>query len=125
MSAFVLDASVAISWCFPGDPNEDTPFTRRVLKYLASNDAVSFRKRNRISEEQMREFLTLLRALPIRFERQSVWANVELESLARGRNLAAYDVAYLDLAQRAVLPLATSDAGLREAALALGIPLIS
>jgi predicted nucleic acid-binding protein len=140
MSAFVLDASVAISWCFPGDPNEDTPFTRRVLKYLASNDAVvpeiwpfeianaifvSFRKRNRISEEQIREFLTLLRALPIRVERQSVWANVELESLARGRNLAAYDVAYLDLAQRAVLPLATSDAGLREAALALGIPLIS
>jgi hypothetical protein len=31
MAAFVLDASVAIFWCFPGDPAEDTPYSRRVL----------------------------------------------------------------------------------------------
>jgi predicted nucleic acid-binding protein len=31
MAAFVLDASVAISRCFPGDPTEDTPYSRRVL----------------------------------------------------------------------------------------------
>jgi len=31
MAAFVLDASVAISWRFPGDPTEDTPYSRRVL----------------------------------------------------------------------------------------------
>lgn len=140
MPAFVLDASVAISWCFPGDPNEDTPFSRRVLKDLASNDAVvpevwpfeianaifvSLTKRNRISEQQIREFLELLKALPIRVERQGLWANVELESLARAQNIAAYDAAYLDLARRVSLPLATSDAGLRDAAIALGIPLIS
>jgi hypothetical protein len=34
MAAFILDASVAISWCFPGDPTEDTPYSRRVLKEL-------------------------------------------------------------------------------------------
>jgi predicted nucleic acid-binding protein len=39
MAAFVLDASVAISWCFPGDPAEDTPYSRRVLKELVENDA--------------------------------------------------------------------------------------
>jgi hypothetical protein len=38
--AFVLDASVAISWCFPGNPSEDTPYSRRVVKDLAINDAV-------------------------------------------------------------------------------------
>ena len=26
MPAFVLDASIAVSWCFPGDPAEGTPY---------------------------------------------------------------------------------------------------
>lgn len=30
MAEFVLDASVAFSWCFPGDPTEDTPYNRRI-----------------------------------------------------------------------------------------------
>jgi hypothetical protein len=66
MATFVLDASVAVSWCFPGDPTEDTPYSRRVLKELVANDAivpeiwafeiansifVSFSKRGRISEQ--------------------------------------------------------------------------
>src|SRR5665811_790733 len=68
MPAFILDASVAISWCFPGDPTEDAPYSRRVLKELVANDAivpeiwafeiannifVSYRKRKRISEQQI------------------------------------------------------------------------
>ena len=40
MAAFVLDASVAVSWCFPGDPAEDTVYNRQVLKHLASGDAL-------------------------------------------------------------------------------------
>ena len=39
MAVFVLDASVAISWCFPDDPSENTPFTRLVLGRLATDDA--------------------------------------------------------------------------------------
>jgi predicted nucleic acid-binding protein len=50
--------------------------------------------------------------------------NIDLESLARRHNLAAYDVAYLNLAQRMKLPLATTDGPLRDAALAEGIALI-
>jgi hypothetical protein len=41
MAAFVLDASVAISWCFPGDPAEDTSYSRLVLKELVANDAIA------------------------------------------------------------------------------------
>jgi predicted nucleic acid-binding protein len=40
MDPFVLDASVAISWCFPGDPTEDTPYSRRVLAALTVRDAL-------------------------------------------------------------------------------------
>jgi predicted nucleic acid-binding protein len=140
MAAFVLDASVAISWCFPGDPTEDTPYSRRVLQELVANDAivpeiwafeiannifVSYRRRKRISEQQITEYLSLLRALPIRLEPQSLWANVDLESLSRRQNITAYDAAYLDLALRTDLALATSDEPLRQAAIAQGITLFA
>jgi predicted nucleic acid-binding protein len=140
MAAFVLDASVAISWCFPGDPSEDTPYSRRVLKELVANDAivpeiwafeiannifVSYSKRKRISEQQITEYLSLLRALPIRAEAQSLWENVDLESLARRRNIAAYDAAYLDLALRTGFALATSDEPLRKAAIAEGVTVLA
>ena len=140
MAAFVLDASVAISWCFPGDPSEDTPYSRRVLKELVANDAivpeiwafeiannifVSYSKRKRISEQQITEYLSLLRALPIRVEAQSLWENGDLESRARRRNIAAYDAAYLDLALRTGFALATSDEPLRKAAIAEGITVLA
>ena len=139
MPAFILDASVAISWCFPGDPTEDTPYSRRVLKELVANDAivpeiwafeiansifVSYSKRKRVSEQQIAEYLSILKALPIRVEPQDVWANVDLESLARRQNIAAYDAAYLDLALRAGLALATSDEPLRHTAIAQGITVL-
>jgi len=138
MAEFVLDASVAISWCFPGDPAEDTPYSRAVLSRLAVDDAivpeiwafeiannifVSYSRRKRISERQVREYLDLLKALPIRVEARSMIENIDLESLARRRNLAAYDAAYLRLAQRMNLPLATTDGTLRDAALSEGIAL--
>ena len=140
MAAFVLDASAAISWCFPGDPAEDTPYSRRVLSELVVNDAivpeiwafeiansifVAYSKRKRITEQQIHEYLELLKALPIRVETHSLWANVDLESLARRQNLAAYDAAYLDLALRTNLVLATSDDPLRQAAIAEGIAVLS
>jgi len=140
MAAFVLDASVAISWCFPGNPSEDTPYSRRALKDLAINDAVvpeiwafeiansifvSFSKRKRISEQQITEYLSLLKALPIRVESRNHWSNIDLESLARRRNIAAYDAAYLELALRNNLALATLDESLQHAAIAEGIPVIA
>jgi predicted nucleic acid-binding protein len=139
MALFVLDASVAISWCFPGDPTENTPYSRSILGRLATDDAivpeiwafeiansifVSHNKRKRITEQQVREYLSLLKALPIRLESQSLFENVDLESLSRRCDLAAYDAAYLQLAQRTRLPLATSDGPLRDAAIAEGIVII-
>lgn len=139
MDAFVLDASVAVSWCFPGEPDEDTPYSRRVLELLTTYDAVvpeiwafeiangifvSFSKRKRITEPQIQEYLRLLKALPIRQELCDLWSNVDLESQARKWDLTPYDAAYLDLAKRLALPLATSDAALTKAALSEGLELL-
>jgi predicted nucleic acid-binding protein len=49
----------------------------------------------------------------------------EKSGLARQHRLSAYDAAYLDLAKREALPLATLDANLQQAALALDIPVIT
>jgi predicted nucleic acid-binding protein len=140
MALFVLDASVAISWCFPGDPTENTPYSRAILSRLAVDDAivpeiwafeiansifVSYSRRKRIAERQIREYLRLLKALPIRVEAQSMVENIDLESIARRRDLAAYDAAYLHLAQRTNLPLATSDGPLRQAAIAESVAVIA
>lgn len=139
MPEFVVNAFVAISWCFPGDPTEDTAYSRRVLSELAVRDAVvpeiwafeianiifiSFRKRKRITEQQVAEYLERLRALPIRVERNDLWANVALESRACEWDIAAYDAAYLDLALRRGVTLATADDRLKEAAAAAGIALL-
>ncbi|MGB8458930.1 MAG: type II toxin-antitoxin system VapC family toxin [Candidatus Acidiferrum sp.] len=140
MAEFVLDASVAFSWCFPGDPTEDTPYSRRILSKLATDDAlvpeiwafefaniifIAFNRRKRISQKQIDEYLIRLKALPIRVEFNDVWANIALESQARKWNLPAYDAAYLDLALRRKIPLATADDDLKKAAQAEGIRVLS
>ena len=140
MAAFVLDASVAVSWCFPGDPAEDTPYSRYILQLLAREDAivseiwalevansifVSFSKRKRITELQITEYLERLKALPISLERCDLWLNVGLEARSRKWNLTPYDAAYLDLAIRKRLPLATADTDLKKAAFAEGIEVLS
>jgi predicted nucleic acid-binding protein len=140
MARFVLDASVAVSWCFPGDPAEDTPYSRHVLGLLTPEDAVvpeiwafevansifvSFNKRSRITEQQIEEYLRRLRALPISEEPGDLWQNVGLEARSRKWNLTPYDAAYLDLALRRSLPLATTDTDLKKAALAEGVEVLS
>ena len=139
MPAFVLDASVAISWCFPNDPGENTPYSRSVLQRIEESDAivpeiwpfeiangifVAFSKRKRITETEIHEYIHLLESLPIRVVRGEWLDQIGLESLARKHNLAAYDVAYIDIALREKLPLATSDGVLRRAALTEGIEVL-
>jgi predicted nucleic acid-binding protein len=139
MAEFVLDASVALAWCFPGDPTEDTPYSRRILAKLSTDDAVvpeiwafeianiifvACNKRKRINQRQIDEYLQRLKALPIRVEYADLWANVALESQARRWNLPAYDAAYIDLALRRKLPLATADDDLKRTAAAEGIEVL-
>lgn len=140
MESFVLDASVALSWCFSDDPTENTPDSRRILALLDDADAVvpeiwpleiangifvAFSKRRRITENQIRDYLALLQGLPIQVERREWIATIELEALSRKHNLSAYDVSYLELAMRRKLPLATWDEQLRQAAVAEGIELLT
>jgi predicted nucleic acid-binding protein len=73
---------------------------------------------------QIREYPDLLKALSIRVETQSLWANLDLESLARSQGLAAYDAACLNLARRTGLLIATLDGPLKKAANIEGVGVI-
>ena len=116
--------------------DEATPHSRAVLAALQTTYAVVpalwpfeiasalaiAERRKRISQDQIAEFLESLRKLPIHVERRdAVWLCQAMVRLARERGLTAYDAAYLDLANRDQLRLATLDHDLQEAGRALGI----
>jgi predicted nucleic acid-binding protein len=133
----VIDASVALAWCFE---DESTPLTEAVLERLAAETAVapalwplevanglrSAERRGRLDEEAIPAATQLLMTLPIHVEEAP-----ELETtlgpvlqLARAVGLTTCDAAYLHLAIRRGLPLATADEQLARAAAAAGVELV-
>ena len=131
--AFVLDASVALSWAF-GD--EEHPHALAALDRLRGEGAVVpslwwFEVRNilivgerkgRILERDSATFLQSVGRLPIAVDDSPDEAGVL--GLARRHRLAVYDAAYLELALRLAAPLATLDGALAAAAKAENLPLI-
>jgi predicted nucleic acid-binding protein len=82
-------------------------------------------RRQRITQEGIEEFLELLRKLPIQIERRpALWLWQAALPLARDYGLTAYDAAYLELARRERMHLATLDHGLQEVSLRLGVPIL-
>jgi len=88
-----------------------------VRKILVVNE-----RRKRIDESATASFLRELARIPIRMDRMPVEG--EVLRLARTRRLSVYDAAYLELAQREGLPLATLDRDLAAAARAEGVPIL-
>jgi predicted nucleic acid-binding protein len=133
---FVLDASMTMNWCFA---DESTPHSRRVLDLLLDSYAEvpalwSFEvanvlavneKRQRLTKAASSEFLQMLSGLDIRIDRSfpAVDGKVLLPLVWR-YGLTAYDAAYLELAIRKGLPLATFDKEMIAAAPLEGVQLI-
>lgn len=80
-------------------------------------------RRRRIAESDTAAFLMNLSRLRIRVDRAPEEGAVL--RLARTHRLSVYDAAYLELAQREGLPLATLDAALQKAAAGEGVALLS
>jgi predicted nucleic acid-binding protein len=135
--SFVVDNSVVMSWCFE---DEASPYADAALDalrrscalvpavwgYEAANVLVVAVRRKRLKREDARRFAATLRRLPIEAAPQPDKAAVAaLLDLADETGLSAYDAAYLDLARREHLPLATTDAALRKAAVAAGVDLFA
>lgn len=132
-ASFVVDCSVAMSWCFP---DEATAETTRLLDRLETETALvpahwflevtnvlaMAEKRRRLASTRSDRFLSLLETLEFDVDVESPGrAFAHLLPLCRAHRLTAYDAVYLDLATRRRLPLATLDDDLRTAAKALGV----
>ncbi len=136
MSAFVLDASIAVAWCFE---DEAAPEVDALLDGLKARGAVvpalwplevanvlvQAERRRRITMATVDGRLAAFAALPITVDTTS-WlrTSAAILALARLHGLTTYDAAYLELATRQRLPLATKDKALRRAAAAVGVGLL-
>ena len=131
--ALVLDASIALSWAFA---DEEHPTAQIALERLRHEDAlvpsvwwfeirnalIVSERRRRITDGDTAAFLRTMSVLPIQIEPLPDAAAVL--TLARRYRLPVYDAAYLELAQRHGLPLASLDRALILAAQAETVPLI-
>ncbi len=133
MSSFVLDCSVTMSWCFE---DEADAYSDRVLDASrgarilvpavwpleVANVLAVAERRKRLAEADSTRFLELLASLPIRSEETSFGrATGAILSLARELGLSSYNAAYLDLAMRSGVPLATRDRRLMAACRRSGV----
>jgi predicted nucleic acid-binding protein len=132
--AFVLDASVTACWAFDDEdhPDASLAFDRMRAEegvvpglwwFEVRNILIVNERRRRITESDTAAFLLSLSRLRIRLDR--VPDENGVLRLARAHRLSVYDAAYLELAQREGLPLATLDADLRKAAADEGVALVS
>jgi predicted nucleic acid-binding protein len=137
LNRFVLDTSVALAWCFE---DETSAAADRILDLLASSEAIVSaiwpvevgnallvgERRKRITPSETARSLALLRSLNIHLDDVSPRLEVDdLVLLARSHSLSLYDAAYLSLAMREGIPLATLDRALAEAARRTGITLLA
>ena len=131
MTAFVLDNSVAMRWLLASNKPSDRRYADSVLKSLADAEAVvpnlwhleaanvllSATNRKDIEISAVERFTAQLENLPITVD--TLTANQvfgHTMSLAKAYRLSSYDAAYLELALREGLPLATLDKDLFKAA---------
>lgn len=127
MSQWIVDASLALGWYLKDEA--DRAYNLEVLAGLAENDAVvpflwvyevsnglvMAHRRKRLKPEQIEEIVTSLRALPITIDQPDSQIALGLPALALQYQLTAYDAAYLELALRLKLPIATKDEALKRA----------
>jgi predicted nucleic acid-binding protein len=134
-AGLILDVSATLPWCFE---DEETAGSIALLDHLADTAAVvpalwhielanallQAERRDRIDTPAIVKFMALLDSLTIEtdfaFDHRQL---PPLLALARRHRLTAYDAAYLELAMRHRMPIATRDKALRRAALSVGIAL--
>jgi len=130
-TGLAVDASVTAAWFLP---DEATSYTEAALQATAARDVwvpalwllemgnllLSAQRRKRIDDAKRRELVQAAAALRLRVDREPV-SMIEIDSLAARHALTSYDAAYLELALRRKLEIATVDAALLKAAVAAGV----
>lgn len=134
--SLVLDSSVTLAWCFEDERTDATDaLLRRVADFGAAapglwplevlNALAIGERRGRLDAAKRQSLSEFLRDLPVSIDAETAdqaWRTTA--ALASRFQLTLYDAAYLELAQRLGMPLATRDRALRGAAGSLGVTLL-
>jgi len=131
---FVLDASVTVNWAMRDEENPVADSALSALRngeavvpgiwwYEVRNILVVNERRGRISPVDSDRFLLELRDLNISADREP--DSQRVLDLARRLKQTIYDAAYLEIAARERLPIATLDKALKAAALLAGVAVLS
>jgi predicted nucleic acid-binding protein len=130
----VLDGSVTLAWSL-GD--ESSEYAESVFRSLlihpalvpsvwlleVANGLLMAERRGRVTQAETAEVVAILRSLPIAVEAGTLERALgDVLHTGRAHGLTAYDAAYLELAMRQGLPLATLDDRLARASAAAGVP---
>ncbi len=136
MTGFVLDCSIAVSWCFEDEASEvcdallervrdEGALVPSLWHLELGNVMIQAERRGRIMSADVSTRLELIGDLPIVTDDETpIRALREILAIARAENLTTYDAAYLELAIRRGLPLATNDKRLRSAGTNTGVKII-
>jgi len=135
---WVIDSSIALAWALPDETSKEADrflsqiSIRSILWvpalwwYETANALLMAQRRKRLTEAERIRLMELYRRLPIRTDMVLDSDSMSrFHTLAIEYNLSAYDAAYLELAQRRDLGLATVDRPLRLAAQRAGMKVTS
>ena len=137
MTKVVIDASVALAWCFPDEGNEYADKVLIALEGISilvpaicalevTNAILVGERAKRLSQPEILHFSMLLQNLSLVQEVQPVDQDLtNVLPLACDHDLSAYAASYLDLSLRHNAPLATLDRKLRKAAQKAGAKLFT
>lgn len=132
---FVLGNSVVTGWYLPSQATDysnaiatrleaDKALVPQLWQLELANVLKTACTRGRMTQAQARQILDTLGHLPIEVDTGAPPGQRPLFELAMRYNLSSYDAAYLELAMRHGLPLATQDEQLKLAAKAAGVDVL-
>src|SRR5260221_10525114 len=131
----IIDASIAVAWCAQ---QQATPTTWAAAAIVSAdgalvpahfptglaNSLLQLQKRNRLDQERIDSFAETFLDLDVEIDPTSARSALgPISALAQRFGLTIYDAAYLALALRTGLAIATRDQQLAEAAVAAGATL--
>lgn len=133
---FILDSSVALAWLLPDEGSDaldlladrleqDSAQVPGIWPLEVGNALLVAQRRGRIKDGELGRMLALLDRLPIEIDCEGSKAGVlAIAQLAKQLGLTTYDAAYVELAHRRGLPLATLDQRLRAACDAMHVQVL-
>ena len=104
--------------------NDDSAVVPAFWPHEVGNVLLTAERARRKSEAESAKFLALLAEMPIAVDLGEPKPFVSVMAVARAHGLSAYDAAYLELAARLGLPLASLDKELIRAALDSGVEIV-